>query len=48
MFLLKVFEVFFIYGKFIKIGYNRKVGKMIELMIYMRILMMLIILRFFE
>lgn len=45
MSLSKVSEVLFIHGKFTKIGYNRKVGKMTELMIYTRTLMMSTILR---
>lgn len=48
MSLSKVSEVLFIHGKFTKIGYNRKVGKMTELMIYTRTLMMSTILRFPE
>lgn len=48
MSLSKVSEVLFIHGKFTKIGYNRKVEKMTELMIYTRTLMMSTILRFPE
>lgn len=48
MSLSKVSEVLFIHGKFTKIGYNRKVGKMTELTIYTRTLMMSTILRFPE
>lgn len=48
MSLSKVSEGLFIHGKFTKIGYNRKVGKMTELMIYTRTLMMSTILRFPE
>lgn len=48
MSLSKVSGGLFIHGKFTKIGYNRKVGKMTELMIYTRTLMMSTILRFPE